>query len=105
MSGGGELGHVHADLGDDALSGAFADSGDGVQPVASLSKRGDQIINAGVQDADRVFQMVQVLQRQPYQQGVMGAKPAVQRLPQLPQLAAQPTLGQLGQHPQGPAHR
>jgi len=90
--------HVGADLGDDRLRGPLAHPSDGVQPVPGPSGRGDHRIDAAVQCRDGALQVLQVGKRQAHQQGVMVAEPAPERLAQLGELAAQPPLGQLGQH-------
>jgi hypothetical protein len=68
------------------------------EPVTGHRERGDHLVDAGVQAGDGALQVLQVLQRQPHQQGVMLAEAAAQRLAQLGQLGAQLALGQLGQH-------
>jgi len=59
VSGGGELGHVAAGLGDDDLGGA-ADAGDGVQAVHVLiaAQTGEERGDAGVKMLDHCGQMV-----------------------------------------------
>src|SRR3954451_23356881 len=106
VSGGREPGHLDADLGEDALGGPIADSGNGVQPVTGLGERdaglagrgGEQGVDALVQFGDRALQMLDVLQRQPDQQRVVLAEPAAQRLTQRRGLGAKLPAGQLDQH-------
>src|SRR4029450_11159010 len=71
VAGGREHGHVDADLGDDALGGALADPGDGVQPVTGHRERGDPLVDAAVQSGDGAFQVLQVIKGQPDQQSVV----------------------------------
>src|SRR5215213_6394702 len=78
VPGGREHGHVDADLGDDDLGGAFADPGDGVQPVTGHRERGDHLVDAAVQGGDGAFQVLQVVKGQPDQQRVVVAEAAPQ---------------------------
>jgi hypothetical protein len=88
VCGGGESGHVHPDLGEDALGRPLADSGDGDQVVtgpferdAGLAvMRGEQGVDALIELSDRAFEVGGVLQAQSDQQGVVVAEAAVQRL-------------------------
>ena len=88
MRGGGEPGHVHPDLGQDALGGPLADPGDGVEVVTGPDERdagladagGEQGVHALVQLGDGALQIVDVLQAQPDQQGVVVTKAATQGL-------------------------
>ena len=104
MRGGGEAGHVDADLGDDALGGPFADPGDGVEAVTGLDEREpiSLVVATGrrlvVELGDGRFEVGGVVQAQPDQQGVVVAEPAAQRFAQLGDLLAQHPLGQLGEH-------
>ena len=84
-------------VGDDGLGGAFADPGDGVQPVTGHGERGHHFVHAGVEAGDRGLQVLQVLQRQPDQQPMMLAEAAPQGLAQLGELLTQLALGQLCQ--------
>jgi hypothetical protein len=88
VTGGRKHRHVDADLGDDGLGGAFADPGDGVQPVTSHRERGDHLVHAGVEAGDRGLQVLQVGKRQPDQQPMMLAEAAPQGLAQLGELLA-----------------
>src|SRR3954471_12729152 len=102
---GREAGHVGADLGEDALGGPLADSGDGVEPVTGLGERdaglagvlGEQIVDVLVQLRDRALQVGEVVQAEPDQQGVVVTEAAAQCLAQLGELLAQQALGQLGE--------
>ena len=107
MGGGGEPGHVHTDLGEDALGSPLADAGDGVEPVTGPDERDAGL--AGVVPRRRRrrvvssramarFEVGRVVQAQPDEQGVVVPEPAAQRLAQLGDLLAQHALGQLGQH-------
>ena len=102
MPGGGEPGHVDADLGDDRLGGPLADPGDGVELVTGLAERGlTHLVDLAVELAssrDGGLEVVGVVQAQPDQQGVVVPEPAPQRLAQLGDLLAQHALGQLGEH-------
>jgi hypothetical protein len=97
VAGGREDRHVHADLGDDRLGGAFADPGDGVQPVTGRGERGDHLVHARVEADDRALQVLQVVKGQPDQQRMMLAEATPQGLTQLGELGAQPAPGQLRQ--------
>jgi hypothetical protein len=68
VAGGRKDRHVDPDLGDDGLGGAFADPGDGVQPVTGHRERGDHLVHAGVEAGDRGLQVVPVPKGQPDQQ-------------------------------------
>ena len=88
------------------LGGPFPDPGDGVEPVTGPGERdaglagvvGEHGVDAFVEPGDRGFEVGGVLQAQPDQQGVVVAEPPAQRLAQRGDLAAQPALGQLGEH-------
>jgi hypothetical protein len=84
-------------VGDDGLGGAFADPGDGVQPVTGHRERGDHLVHASVQAGDRGLQVLPVPKGQPDQQPMMLPEAAPQGLAQLGELLAQLALGQLGQ--------
>jgi len=70
VRGGGEAGHVDADLGDDGRGGPFPDPGDGVEPVTGPGERetglpglgGDQGLDALVEPGDRRFEVGGVVQ-------------------------------------------
>jgi hypothetical protein len=98
VGGGREPGHIDADLGDDALGGAGAHPGDGVEMVPGLSERGYHPFYFAVKDGDHGLELLEVVQGQTYQQAVMGAEAPVEGLFQLRDLGAQPAPGQLGQH-------
>jgi hypothetical protein len=67
------------------------------EPVTGHRERGDHLVHAGIQAGDRGLQVLQVVKRQPDQQGVVVAEAAAQRLTQLGKLLAQLALGQLRQ--------
>jgi hypothetical protein len=52
VAGGGEAGHVHADLGDDDGRGHRVDAGNLIQPFLRLDERGDLSLDFGVQNRD-----------------------------------------------------
>src|SRR6266536_6593942 len=56
----------------------------------ATAKRGDGPVDGLVQGGDGPLQLLDVLQRQPQQQGVVGVKAATQRLAQRGELGAQP---------------
>jgi hypothetical protein len=77
------------DLGNDRLGGPLADPSDGVEAITGLCERGDDPIDRRVQCGDGPLQLLDVVQGQPQQQGVMVTEPASQRLAQLGELVAQ----------------
>jgi hypothetical protein len=76
VAGGGEHRHVHADLGNDALGGPLAHPGDGVEAVTGRRERGDDPVDRHVEFGDGPLQLLDVVQGQPHQQGVVGAEAA-----------------------------
>jgi hypothetical protein len=52
VPGGGEPGHVGADLGDDDRGGDAADAGDLIQPFRCCGERDDYLLDPGVQLGD-----------------------------------------------------
>jgi hypothetical protein len=73
---GGEPGHVDADLGDDALGGSFAHSGDRVEPVTGLVERGDHPVDFDVEGGDCPFQIVDVVEDHTQHDGVVVVESA-----------------------------
>ena len=82
MPGGGELGHVHPDLGDQALGGPPGHTGDAVEVVTGPSERGDHLVDAVIELADGVFELGHVFEPEPQHHPMMVTKPPAQRLPQ-----------------------
>ena len=76
MGGAGEHRHVDPDLGDDALGGPPADPGDRVEAVTGLGERGDDPVDRHVEFGYRPLQLLDVVQGQPHQQGVVGGEVA-----------------------------
>ena len=97
VGGGGELGHVDTDLGDDALGRALADTGDRVEPIAGFTERGDHPVDFTVEVGDRRFQVVDVIEDDPQHRGVMLPEPAPEGQTQRRDLLAQHPFGQLGE--------
>jgi hypothetical protein len=96
---GRELPHVGADLGDQHLSGAPVHPRDRGKQRHLVRERGDHLPDPCRQQRDRLVQVVNVRQDLRDQQPMMlGAEPALERLPQRRQLGPQPPPGQLGQH-------
>ena len=63
MPGGGEPGHVDADLGDDAFGGPFADPGDCVEAVTGRRERDHlAVCRSAVEGVDRGLEVVDVVQ-------------------------------------------
>jgi hypothetical protein len=101
MSGAGEAGHVYADLGEDAFGSPLPDPGDRVEPVTGLLERdtglagvgGEQGVDALIEPGDRRLEVVDVVQAQPDQHGVVVTESAGQRLAQRRHLVAQLSLG------------
>ena len=52
MRGGGEPGHVQADLGDDRLRGGDPDAGDLIEPGHRRGERGDLLIDPALHPID-----------------------------------------------------
>ena len=63
--------HAGADLGDDDLRYAFADTRDRQQPGGGLSERGHQPADLCVETGLHFLELVDVVQVHPQQQGVM----------------------------------
>ena len=97
MGGVREDGHVGPDLGDDALRCALADARDRVEVVTGATERGDHPVDLGVELADRVLELLDVLEREPDGQGMMLAEAAMERLAERWQLGAQAALGERGE--------
>ena len=103
MPGGREPRHVNADLGDDRFRGPLRNPGDGVEVVTGLRERDTGL--AGVRREQRVdllvetghgrFQVVDVVEAHPDQQGVVVTEASLQGAAQLGGLLAEPALGQL----------
>ena len=70
MRGGGEPGHVHADLGDDGLGGPLPGPGDGVEPVTGTSVRDTGL--AGVRREQGVDALVEPGDRLPGAGAIVG---------------------------------
>jgi hypothetical protein len=68
---GREPGHVDADLGDDDLSDAFADTRDRQQTGGGLIERGHQPVDLAVEAGFHGDELVDVVQVHPQQQGVV----------------------------------
>jgi hypothetical protein len=49
----GETVHVGAGLGDDDVRDLLSDPGDGLQPLADVSERDDELVNLAVDGRDR----------------------------------------------------
>ena len=88
------------------LGGPLPDPGDGVEPVTGPLERDaglagvrrEQGVDLVVELGDGRFEVSDVVQAHPDQQGVVVPEPAPQRLAQLGDLLAQHALGQLGEH-------
>ena len=65
VTGAGEAGHVHPDLGDDLLSADRADAGDVVQLRHLVGARGDQLLDPSRQLADLAAERVDAVQHHP----------------------------------------
>src|SRR5215211_473239 len=74
VGGAGEHRHVDPDLGDDALGGPLADPGDRVEAVTGPRERGDDPVDLRVELGDGPLQLLDVVQGQPQQQGVVGGE-------------------------------
>ena len=98
VGGGGEDGHVDADLGDDVLGGDDPGAGHGVELVDLVPVRLGQLLDPGGQLADLGGVVVDGGEHHRQDGGVLvGEEGAVQGLFQLADLAAHDAAGQLGQ--------
>ena len=88
------------------FGGPLPDPGDGVEVVTGLFERDAGLVGVRrrtgvdlvVEPGDGRFEVSDVVEAQPDQQGVVVAEPAPQRVAQLGDLLAQLALGQLGEH-------
>lgn len=94
---GGEARHVHADLGDQDLSGSPSHPVDRVQAGYLLRERGEPLLNLAAQDLDRLFQVIEVRKELAEQEGRVRPEASAQRLAQGGQLAPQPAPGEVGE--------
>ena len=97
VAGGGEAGHVGAGLGDGDVGDSGADPGQGGDQVPDYTKGFDHHLDPGGEVVDGAGVLVDQVQVQPGQEGVVLTEPSGQRLGQFGDLAAQPPLGQLRQ--------
>lgn len=77
MSGGGEPGHICADLGDDRFRTPLAHPGHGVNAVPGLSEWDHHPVHLHVQCRDGTLKVLDVLQGNTDQQGVVLAEAAL----------------------------
>ncbi len=96
MPGGGKAGHVSAGLGNDDLSDALTDPGQGDQVLKLVGERAHLLLDPPRQFQDRRRELVDALQVQAAQEGVVVTEVPGQRLLQLVDLGAHPGLGHLG---------
>jgi len=80
---GGQLGHVHADLGDQDLGGRGADAGDRAQQVDLTTKGFQGALNLPIELVDRLLEMVDHRQVLTEKEPMMGRDAAPQGLLQL----------------------
>ena len=80
MGGGGEPGHVDADLGDDHLGGPFTDPRDRAQQPQLLGERGEDLLDPVIQPVDHAREVVDLVRVHPGQQGVMVTEPSSQAM-------------------------
>jgi len=98
VGGGGEDGHVGADLGDDVLGADAADAVDGVDLLHLVQIWGDQCLDGGGERGDLGAVVVDGRQHHGQHGGVLiGEERAVQGLFQADHLATHAAAGQLGQ--------
>ena len=95
MAGGGEAGHVGADLGDEFLRAGFADAGDLIQLGHLSREKGDRLIDPPGQRLDLGGQRVGPVEHHLQQVAVVVAEMPGQRLLQDALLTAHGTTGQL----------
>jgi hypothetical protein len=106
VPGGREPRHVNADLGDDRLRGPLRDPGDGVEVVTGLVERDaglagvrrEQAVDLLVETGHGRFEMVDVVEAHPDQQGVVVPETSPQGTLQVRDLLAELALGQLCEH-------
>jgi len=89
----GEYGHVGAGLGDDDLGGPSSLAGDGADQVTERTKRGHRLIDPLVELIDLTGALVDGLQEDAGQEGVVLGETAGEGFGQLGDLGPQPTLG------------
>ena len=82
MAGGGEAGHVGADLGDDHLRGEVTDAGDGPQLPDGLAKGVETAVRLSVDFGDGGGERVHVAQMQAQQEAMPFGEASLQGSPQ-----------------------
>jgi len=79
MVGGGEGGHVGADLGEHGLSGVVAEAGNILQPLGGVQKGGERSLEPRVEFPDGPLELLDRLQVLADQEPVMIARTSVER--------------------------
>ena len=97
MPSGGGPAHVGAGLGDDDVRDFGADPWDGDHQVPGALKGLDHHLDPGRELLDGVGVLVDQVQMQLGQEGVVGVEPAGQGLSELRDLGPQPALRQVGE--------
>ena len=103
MPGVREPGHVDADLGDDRFGGPLRHPRDGVEVVTGLFERDAGLVGVGreqgvdlvVESGHGRFEVIDVVEAHPDQQGVMVTETSLQGPAQLGDLVAELALGQV----------
>ena len=93
MAAGGEDAHVGADLSDDHLGVAAADTGDRLEQRQRRRERGDLLLDPVRAGTDRLVQVVEVGEDLGDEEGVVAAEARLQGAPEGGQLGAQPSFG------------
>src|SRR3990170_5743044 len=82
MGGAREDRHIDPDLGDDALGRPPGHPRDGVEVVTRRRERGDHPLDLLVERRDGALELLEVLQGEPDEQGMVVGEAAPQRLPE-----------------------
>lgn len=98
MGGGGEPGHVQADLGDDDVGGDRVDAGDLAEPGDRVGVGGDLGADPGVDGGDVGVDGVDAAEHLGEQECVVVGEVAGERLLQFGEFGAQTAAGVLGQY-------
>jgi hypothetical protein len=98
LPGGGEAGHVGADLSQDHLGGAMTHSGDPDQQRHRRLVRVQERLDSGGELVDGGVGLIDAGQHRPAQQGMVLVETARQRVLELRDLGSHGALGHLGQH-------
>ena len=96
MAGRREDRHVDADLGDDRLRRSLPDVGDRVEAVTRLGERAHHPAHFRVESGDGQLKVLQVVEGETDEQGVVLREASPEGFPQLGDLLLEPAHGKLG---------